>query len=56
MGSQVNEKERERETERKKDKKKKQKKRVRFLDEVEIEQVKQTERRVFRYKAYYVKH
>ena len=42
IGSQVNE--------------KKKKNRVRFLDEVDIEQFKQTERQVFLYKAYYAKH
>ena len=52
MGSQDNEKKREKE----RDKKKEKKNRVRFLDEVDIEQVKQTKRQVFLYIAYYAKH
>ena len=51
MGSQVNEKKRVRKRERQE-----KKKRVRFLDEVDIEQVKQTKRQVFLYIAYYAKH
>ena len=42
--------------EREKERKTRKKNRIRFLDEVDIEQVKQTERQVFLYKAYYAKH